>query len=185
MTAYIYLITKNNTPVYVGFTSSSINSRWSKHKYDAENGSTTALHRAIRKYGVSDFSIETLYESEDVNHTKNYMEHHYIWLHQTYVGFGGYNLTYGGEGAIGNVPDEHTRLLMSAAHKGRVFNAEWKAKISQAKKGKPRSEETKKKIAEAHKKNWDTTIITDAIRNKYSDMARSRWSYILDDSKKN
>ena len=184
MTAYIYLISRNTTPVYVGFTSSSIANRWSKHKYDAEHESSTALHRAIRKYGVLDFSIETLYEGEDVNHTKNCMEHHYIWLYQTYVSFGGYNLTYGGEGAVGNVPDEHTRLLMSAAHKGRVFTAEWKAKISQAKKGKPRSEETKKKIAEAHKKNWETTIVTDAIRNKYSDMARTRWSYILDDSKK-
>lgn len=175
MTAYIYLIRKDNTPVYVGFTTHLLADRWSKHKYDANAGSDTALHRAIRKYGEEPFLVECLYQSEDVDHTLNMMEHHYIWLYKTHISSGGYNLTFGGEGAPGNKASETTKKKMSVAHKGRVFSEEWKAKISNAKRGKPRSQETKKKISEAHSNLWKSRVITQDIKDQFSDMANERW----------
>jgi len=71
---YIYIITNNvNEKVYVGQTSKTIESRWSKHKKDAQynkayiegtldaprnkRGICSALYRAINKHGVENFKI--------------------------------------------------------------------------------------------------------------------------------
>lgn len=93
----IYLVRKDNKPVYVGYTSKTLEERWYRHCFDSINPKY-ALHHAIKKHGVDSFSIEILYESEDKEHTLNHMEHHYIWLYKTYKDHGGYNLTLGGEG---------------------------------------------------------------------------------------
>lgn len=93
----IYLVRRDSTPVYVGYTSKSLDERWYYH-LKASKTPKVLFHYAIRKYGADIFSIEVLYESEDRDHTLNYMEHHYIWLHRTNVNHGGYNLTLGGEG---------------------------------------------------------------------------------------
>jgi group I intron endonuclease len=95
----IYLVRKDNKPVYVGYTSRSVEDRWKQHM-GKSNKPKYPLQRAIKKHGVDSFTIETLYESEDEYHTLNYMEHHYIWLYRTYWehGSGGYNMTMGGEG---------------------------------------------------------------------------------------
>lgn len=172
MTAYIYLVRKNKKPVYVGFTTQQINSRWSDHKGCAKRGDTTPLYCAIRKYGIGVFEVECLYESEDIYHTLNIMEHHYIWLYQTHGSKGGYNQTLGGEGALGVVVSLETRNKMSKAHTNRVIDEEWKAKISKSKKNKPRSEETRKKISKAHSRRWETCPITEDIRKKFSDMSK-------------
>jgi hypothetical protein len=93
----IYLVRKDDKPVYVGYTSKSIEKRWLRHIKNSKNPKYP-LHYAIKKHGVDSFTIEMLYESDDNEHTLNYMEHHYIWLYRTYWEHGGYNLTLGGEG---------------------------------------------------------------------------------------
>jgi hypothetical protein len=94
----IYLVHKDSKPVYVGYTSKSVKERWKEHLKNS-NKPKYPLHHAIKKYGVDSFTIETLYESEDGEHTLNYMEHHYIWLYRTHCSLCGYNVTLGGDGS--------------------------------------------------------------------------------------
>jgi len=94
----IYLVRKDDKPVYVGYTSRDINERWNEHCTDSKKQPKFPLHHAIRKYGIDLFSVEMIYQSEDRDHTLNFMEHHFIWLYKTYIERGGYNMTTGGEG---------------------------------------------------------------------------------------
>ncbi len=93
----IYLVCRDSKPVYVGYTSRSLEDRWKQHIKTSKKPKYP-IHHAIKKHGAESFTIETLYESEDEYHTLNYMEHHYIWLYQTHGSLGGYNMTLGGEG---------------------------------------------------------------------------------------
>jgi len=161
MTASIYLVRKHGKPVYVGFTRRPIKVRWNIHCNAAKKGSLYALHCAIRKHHIDAFTVECLYESEDIEHTKNCMEYHYIWLYQTFCDMkkGGYNMTMGGEGMIGYRHSIETLKKMSAAHIGRVYplrgikkqplSEDTKKKISIALMGKPRSEEACKAISKS------------------------------------
>jgi group I intron endonuclease len=94
---HIYLVRRDSKPVYVGYTSRTLDKRWQEH-ICISNNPKFPLHHAIKKHGIDSFTIEMLYESEDELHTLNYMEHHYIWLYRTYKSLGGYNVTIGGEG---------------------------------------------------------------------------------------
>ena len=113
----IYLVRKDDEPVYVGYTSRSIEKRWNKHIKDSTKTPKYPLHHAIKKHGVSAFTIETLYESEDGKHTLNYMEHHYIWLYRTHWENGGYNLSIGGEGGGKGLTDKERRARINARNK--------------------------------------------------------------------
>ena len=60
---YIYLITNNvNGNKYVGKTELSIEERWGQHIKDSkkEKCEIRPLYRAIRKYGVENFSIKEI-----------------------------------------------------------------------------------------------------------------------------
>ena len=161
MTASIYLVRKHGKPVYVGFTRRPIEVRWNDHCKTAKKGSTYALHCAIRKYHTDAFTVDCLYESEDIEHIKNCMEPHYIWLYQTFCNMkkGGYNMTMGGDGIIGYKHSIETLEKMSAAHVGRVYSLtgvktqplseDTKKKISIALTGKPRSDEACRAISKS------------------------------------
>lgn len=56
--ATVYLITnKINGKTYIGITRFSSHKRWLEHVYTASRSPRTRLHRAIKKYGVENFSI--------------------------------------------------------------------------------------------------------------------------------
>lgn len=107
---YIYCITNNvNDKQYVGQTRNDIATRWRGHKSNAKNsnGQKFAIHLAINKYGIENFSIRqieklkysTLSELiEKLNETEKY----YIEKYKTISPYG-YNLTIGGE--FGNIED--------------------------------------------------------------------------------
>ena len=117
----IYLVRKDNTPVYVGYTSQSIEQRWKEHIYESIKRPKYPLHHAIKKYGVDSFTIEPIYESEDKYHTLNHMEHHYIWLYRTHIkhGSGGYNLTFGGEGCSKSLTKNDIKIYHKIYNKAR------------------------------------------------------------------
>lgn len=61
---YIYLITnRTNHKKYVGKTKLTIEQRFRGHISSSKSGSNTIFHKAIRKYGAKNFSVELLEES--------------------------------------------------------------------------------------------------------------------------
>ena len=105
---YIYLITNHiNGKRYVGQTVNPIHHRWSKHIEEAYGGnkSNSLLHRAIIKYGASNFGINILEECADTE--LNEKEKNYIKKYDTYYTHNkGYNMTWGGEGVTKYSDDE-------------------------------------------------------------------------------
>lgn len=104
---YIYLITNNvNGKMYVGQTSKTPLQRFKMHVQDSYRNNeryNSALHRAIRKYGESNFKIETLEECEieSLNSKEIY------WIDKLGTFKNGYNMTLGGEGSNRlDIPDK-------------------------------------------------------------------------------
>jgi len=62
----LYLITNTSDgTMYVGKTTQTIAKRWSAHLAVARRGVNTHLYRALRKYGVENFTIDPLILIED------------------------------------------------------------------------------------------------------------------------
>lgn len=94
---YIYLITNLiNGKVYVGKTTSTLETRWRQHVEAANRGIDTYLYRAIRKHGAENFKIESLYYGDgDLNELERYYIKQYNSYHDS---SSGYNGTQGGDG---------------------------------------------------------------------------------------
>lgn len=92
---YIYQITQNNLPIYVGQTIKPIQDRWYEHLYLVEKGSGFEIHNRIRENKNATFSISILEETDDLDKRETY------WIKQlhTHVNDGGCNLTKGGQSA--------------------------------------------------------------------------------------
>lgn len=91
---YIYKITNLlNNKIYIGQTIFTVEKRWDQHKTASLIGETK-LYRAMRKYGIENFSIETLEKCE--NELLSEKEIKWIKFYNSYLN--GYNMTLGGEG---------------------------------------------------------------------------------------
>lgn len=115
------------------------------------------LYLAMKKYGVENFKIEIIEETEDEAYCLE-QEKHWIDFYKTnickYGKYFGYNLTDGGEGVSGYVYSEEQKEMRSdrqMGHKNTFFgknhSQETKNNISIAHIGKPISESTKRKIS--------------------------------------
>ena len=149
----VYLITNNiNGKFYVGVTCRGHQERFKEHILDAMNGSSTALHQAIRKYGPSQFSICVL-ESDVPDNLVDEREMYYIKQYNTFSSNSGYNMTEGGGGMVGYKHTDEAKAKISAkllGHKfpesrnqkikqamtGREYKPEWSAALSAARVGK-------------------------------------------------
>ena len=93
--AFIYKITNSiNNKVYIGKTEYSIEKRWKEHCNDAfkDRNEKRPLYVAIRKYGIKNFNIELIEET-------NIPEEKEIYWIKYYNSFeNGYNATLGGDG---------------------------------------------------------------------------------------
>ena len=144
----IYKITNTvNNKHYIGFTE-NVKRRWIAHK--SCNGSQSkALYRAIKKYGLSNFTFEVLYESLDKIHTLNEMEPLFIKEYDSF-GPGGYNMNDGGgdsnslekRKAASERMKKHNPMSILRTNKGSfvkgdrpVITPERNAKISLSKRG--------------------------------------------------
>lgn len=106
----VYKITNLiNQKVYIGYTTRTMEERWKQHISCAYNPNTKdgsyehALKRAIRKYGVSNFSIEQLESSDNkeyLSEREKYWIQYYNSCTMSPNGYG-YNLTFGGDGGNG------------------------------------------------------------------------------------
>lgn len=95
--SYIYKITnKINQKIYIGKTNSTVEKRWKEHCQDSkkEHCEKRPLYSAMNKYGIENFSIETIEEClpEDSSDREKYWIEHYGSFKN------GYNATTGGDG---------------------------------------------------------------------------------------
>lgn len=153
-----------NGKVYIGQTIRNINVRKSIHKNNALKGeSNIYFHRAIRKHGFDNFEWSILCEC-DSKEKLNAIEKFYISAYRKMTEV--YNVTDGGEGALGYKPTEETLKKLSESHigkksgnKGNIYSEEIRKKISDSKKkyvgelnpfyGKKHSPESIKKMSDA------------------------------------
>lgn len=64
MSAYIYRITNHITSqCYIGKTTNTIEKRFARHISNALRGDETYLYRSMRKYGVENFSVDIVEET--------------------------------------------------------------------------------------------------------------------------
>lgn len=98
--AYIYKITnKINQKVYIGKTQYSIESRFREHLDSSKRArcEKRPLYDAMNKYGIENFSIELVEETNNPEEREKYWINYY----RSYIGFSdcnGYNATLGGDG---------------------------------------------------------------------------------------
>ena len=114
----VYKITNNvNGKVYIG-QAEDIELRWKQHVKASKRGENSVLYRAMRKYGVENFSFEVVEECS-VEELKE-KEIYYIGEFNSYIhaeNSQGYNMTLGGDGVKGWNPTEEQREKMSQAKK--------------------------------------------------------------------
>lgn len=113
-----------NGKQYIGITSQEPERRWGSNgcKYKK-----SYFRNAIDKYGWDNFYHEIIFSGLSENDAK-YLEQLLIKAFDTKKP-NGYNLTDGGDGALGYKPTEETLLKMSAASKDRWADEEFKSRI--------------------------------------------------------
>ena len=150
---YIYKITNQiNSKIYIGKHSTD-------NLDDGYMGSGILICKAEKKYGIENFTKDYLAFC-DTEEKLNWFEKFYIKKYKAREV--GYNLTDGGDGALGYIDSDETRLKKSLSHKGikrGPMTEETKQKMSEARKKYHHSEESKIKISESlkcHKVTEDT-----------------------------
>ena len=172
---YIYKITnKLNGKFYIGKTKYAVKTRIYHHLYTCNhrNDVNSAIHNAIRKYGIENFDIEVIDEASSLEEL-NEKEIYWIDKLQSRNPSIGYNLAKGGEGGVGGPHfaghrhSDETRAKMSADRKGEK-NSNYGNRWTQSDElkelhrqlssgsnngmfGKHQSEEAKEKSRLAHK----------------------------------
>lgn len=92
----IYKIQNNiNQKIYIG-QSKNVEMRWKQHIYSAETGSQYPIHRALRKYGLENFSFSVLEECEASELNDKEID----WISKLNSYEEGYNCTRGGDGYL-------------------------------------------------------------------------------------
>lgn len=111
-----------NGQQYVGLSKHTADVRFKGHVRDAERGKETILHRAIRKHGVANFKVETLFVSEDRDELAAF-EIAAIDTLSTRRPHG-YNITGGGEAPFGELNGRYgTKHTAETKQKMRENNA--------------------------------------------------------------
>lgn len=131
----IYTITNNiNGKKYVGQTIQPPSKRWNAHIYKTNSGSQLAIHNAMRKYGIDNFTFKIVKECNSIVELNNY-EIYLIETLDTFHG-AGYNMDEGGGGIKGYHHTDNAKQKISEAGKGRTLSDEAKQKISEKNSGK-------------------------------------------------
>ena len=95
MNGFIYIIRNTvNNKVYIGQTKVSVTTRWQEHLRHAKYGDQI-INRAMRKYGIDKFYVETL-EICNID-VIDYREMYYIDLYDSTNKSKGYNVSIGGK----------------------------------------------------------------------------------------
>jgi group I intron endonuclease len=138
----VYKITNAvNGKIYFGYTSKTPKERLAEHA--RPSGKRTYLRRAIHKYGIESFHIETLFEFEslwEATSTEIFLIARYRTNVYRFPKDNGMNTTDGGEGTKGPKAEDHKRKI-SEAHKGRKKTTEHVKNMIASKTGKGTGED--------------------------------------------
>jgi len=186
LTVPLYKLTSPSGKSYIGLTTGPLQVRLNHHRFDSERGSTLKLHKAFRKYGFDNFKVEVLDESIDPDELCR-LEIAAIKEHDTF-GRNGYNLTLGGEGALGTkLTDDRKLALVQARARRRSEKTPSELSIEKARRssaGKKAVSNPKygrnhpdykhaEKIAEARAKRTPEQIAAEKANR--SAAAKARW----------
>jgi group I intron endonuclease len=144
-----------NGKQYIGITTRTLARRWHAHVRDAlTRDRSRALQRAIAAHGPENFEIEAIEDVDSIGLARN-RERELIAQCST-LSPHGYNLTSGGDGAIGNIQSPETRAkrratLLSMKIKRAPISEETRERQRQSQLGKKRTEETRQKMSKAQK----------------------------------
>lgn len=154
------IINTLNGKSYIGFTKDFAR-RKSEHL--RRDGKCRLLTDAMIKYGNENFSWEVVYETTDRDFAQNIMEPYCINLHRSYCKEHGYNLSKGGEGAVGvsligamnpfygRHHTEETKRKIRESKLGRIQPQHEKEKQIFSQIGKKCSQQTREKLRKANK----------------------------------
>lgn len=120
--AVIYKLTSPSGKSYIGQTI-NFKERYSVYRRRKKNSIGKRLYHALNKYnGIENFEVEILTKviiTENVIELREKLKELEIFYIKEYDTFNsGYNLTIGGEGALGRVLSEETKEKISKANKG-------------------------------------------------------------------
>jgi group I intron endonuclease len=191
----VYKITnKINGKVYIGKTKSNLNSRIACHKHEAKGYRTNqAIHKAIRKYGWENFTIEVVEDGIESLDFLNKQEMFYIQQYNSTNRNFGYNLTTGGDGGHGLSGDKSPLFgkknpqvaLRNSLKKGKSYAelyGEEKAQAMRLAKSlesskRSHSEASKEKMSLKRKELWENGIYSSGeYKIKLSNRPQSRIS---------
>ena len=107
-----------NHHLYIG-KAKNIEQRWSAHKSNAKNMKENHLYRAMRKYGIENFSFDIIEEIpiEKYDLISSEKEKYWIKYYHAYIDPNNYNETEGGEGVTGWIPSEEWKEKQSKSRK--------------------------------------------------------------------
>lgn len=119
-------INKINNKSYIGFDGnypSRINQHYYVHR--SKNCPDYPFYNALKKYGWDNFTYEVIYQSNDLSHTLNKMENHFIVENESHVSQKGYNVTWGGQGTFGKLQSEKNKIEQSIRRKEANQKSNW------------------------------------------------------------
>lgn len=147
----IYKITNNvNGKIYIGLTTKGSGVRYRQHWNESRIGEPAPIHKAMRKYGEENFTVEILDFAETVDELKE-KEKYYIAKYNATDKSIGYNISLGGDGNFGYTHSEEIKQKLRELALNRP----------------PASEETRRKISEANlgRKPNENTLNALKMRN--------------------
>lgn len=143
--AYLYrhIRLDNNVPFYIGIGSDE--------KYSRANSSKNRNNYWNKIVDKTDYEVEILFEDDDYEFIKE-KEIEFIKLYgRKDIGKGTLcNLTNGGDGCLGLIHSDDSKLKMSIPNKGKAISKEQRNKVSLFHKGKVLSQAHKDKISLAN-----------------------------------
>ena len=157
---YIYKITNTvNDKVYIGQTTRTLTERYEEHLRCACKRVNRYLYDAMNHYGYDKFKIEPI--TEVGNEQLNDLERFYIAKFKSADPTFGYNITNGGDGFDGKLPEEIEKRRaanVSKALKGRPQPEALIEKRVAKLKGQKRTIEQRQHFSEAQKKRDPSTF---------------------------
>ena len=175
----IYCVTNiQNGKMYIG-QAKNFHKRKTRHLYSMNNKQkdfssyNTYIHRAMRKYGIENFSWRIL-EDNVSDDALAMLEMVYIDMFDTYNL--GYNSTHGGEGSFGFRHTEENKQRIAESNRVRGVSEETKKKISESNKGKKKSDNFKKKLRESSLRLYSKSVLQYTLDGEFV----KEWSNTID-----